>query len=475
MQIEGVATVASQYAPVKFSGSTAKPAKGDFKGVTFSALAGTGDTLSPHAVEVARLFYGPGTLGQKYVSTVLSDSADGLLSRLKAQGRISPSGPRPSDLPSNVSVINGSFIAGLGSPAADGDAARRLDYALSRSSATYVAAAVVNTSDRAGDNLFWSCRNAIAVRGSTQVDSFDPSAGQLDRTHGDLWDVGAPSDATARVSSAATALIGEATRKKWTDATAPQVVKSLLLTGANRGTTDGIISPWQQDTLNGMDADAGAGRLDYAASRSILLAGSVKGSAVAKGRVDKSAKVGKSASGYSLLNNLDKGSRTAVMFTTAADIPGLTVTLDWMSQFRLPGGQFNSTASGTFVPNLSLSIVPVKKDAKGYALGAALYTSDVRDDNLERLLINQSLATGTYALVVSNNSSVSVTAGLSFLAATEVTVSGSVAPLVPDSAPFRPSAAWHPGSTLVPEPSVLIASLPLLLRRRQKKEGADSW
>jgi hypothetical protein len=111
------------YAPVNFNGSSTVVSGG----ITYHALAGLTNTGSAHAAAVAGNFYGSGTPGGAFTTTVYDDDADYFFGDVDPQPSVGV-GAIPGNFAGGSKVINNSYIAdGSGAEPAfsDVDAYRR--------------------------------------------------------------------------------------------------------------------------------------------------------------------------------------------------------------------------------------------------------------------------------------------------------------------------------------------------------------
>jgi hypothetical protein len=455
-QIE--APESGNYAPVDFPSRTTTSAA--FPGIMFIAQSNVPSTASAHAGAVGREIYGASSPASGAVSRVYAEEANHFIQGRLFAGNSVGTGPAPQLFPADVAVANLSFVATLDDHSTDLDAIRRLDTLAAKQSVTVVAGAVSQTSGNfAGDDLFWSCRNALAIRGSDVSTPFDPAGGSLGRTHADLWSDGDSSFATGRVSGYAAALVSRARATHQPLAARDYTIRSLLITGADPAATGGTITPLDLSTPNHFDPASGAGKADYDASLSILNAGQSPATAVFKNTI-KPAKILTRSAGYSVLT-LAKKSLTAIVFNSASPISALSATLNWDIISALKGSQINTSNRATPLADLALDIRQVKKiRGKPLQLGQTLKSlglfSDAHNDNVEHLSFDGDLPAGTYAFVLRGDNSLITPAAFSYR------IESAVAP----------AARAAPAAVSIPEPSTVLLGIitfivTIAIRRRR--------
>lgn len=423
-----------QYAPVDFTGSTTQP----FSGITCHALSTTSSsTYSAHATVVSNQLLTAAGLGT--VTDIYCLNATRALGDNTSTSFLESyvwSNPSPTALGNDIKVVNHSWAAAYPTTTTNTAAIQRIDYMIHRDDLVMVSGAVTGASPSSPASLVWSSRNGIAVRGATYSTddynsfAFHPSdvASGIGKTHADLWGptINAtylpPSYQTGAVSGCAAALVAAAgTHPDWSSANGSyglhhEVVKSLLMTGANKTafdtTIDGGFTEWNRETSNNLDAKSGAGRVVYSTSLAVLNAGpqmmaSVSGSTVV------SPTIVTTTAGWVYDSSLSGGSSEALIVDlTGKTLTELTATLAWDAPLM---------SDSTFT-NLDLKLVHVTKDGNTYTLsdtvdvtGAVSNTgsaSSTTSDNLEHLYFTgATLTDGLYAFVISNIDTASLSSG----------------------------------------------------------------
>lgn len=412
----------THYAPVDFAGS-ATTTSPSFPGITFRAQANTTDTVSPHAAQIAGEFYGPGTVAQPFVTNVFAQSANNFINNLNTQGTLAAGQPLPGGIGNGIRVSNHSYVADFGNATADENAIRRIDFVVNNEDVTFVAGAVTGGAF-ANQNLVWTARNSLAVRGDNPATPFDPSAAggntiTSGKRRADVWSDDQSSFATGRVSGFATALIGRASALGLTDATHNQVVRSLLMTGADPTATPAFTAPWTRDTANNLSVGLGAGKANYAQSLAVLLAGertlqTVSGGATAN-------VVTSSPDGFAF--GTSTTGQQAIVVNAPNGLSMLTASLNWNVTQQTTGGiTINTSDAGRIFPDLALELRTATLVGGQYVLGAAALpqvglSSNATLDNVEHLYFDGTggpLAAGTYAFVIRGDPSLTTTIGFSY-------------------------------------------------------------
>jgi hypothetical protein len=413
----------THYAPVNFGGS-ATATSGSFPGITFHAQANTTDTQSGHAGTVGANFYGSGTAASPYVTDVYNQSAINFINGLNTQGSLGTSQPLPGGFGNGIRVSNHSYVTDFANATADENAIRRIDYIVNNEDVTFVAAAATGGT-LANNNLVWASRNALSVRGDSVATPFDPSpAGGNTITAGkrraDVWHDQEASYATGRVSGYATGLIGQAMSLSLTDATHNQVVRSLIMTGADKSAVGITTGPWTRDTANNLSVTMGAGKANYNNSLSILQSGERTLQTVTGSNTPNV--ITSSTKGFAFGNSL-AGQREAIVINAPDGISQLTATLNWnVTQQTTAGITLNTTDAGRVFADLSLELRTATLSGGQYILAASALpdtglSSDATLDNVEHLFFNGAgggLPPGTYAFVLGGDASFSVPVGFSY-------------------------------------------------------------
>lgn len=409
-----------QYAPVNFAGTTPLVSGG----ITYHALStpgsGSVSTYSSHAATVCgRLLAADGL--NNPVSDIYCVEASDFLNSCVQTNAPSTTAVLPGPVGNALKVVNHSWVGAyddVGSYTGDEldrDAVRRMDYMIRREDLVMVGGAV---SPWGGSDtpLTWANRNGIAVRGSQ---AFNPLHGSgIGKTHADLWGTGgAASYQTPDVSGYAAGLIDAADTNGWNNGTngiRHEVVKSILMTGADKTDFDTLFTSWTSNGINNLDNANGAGRADYAASLAVLTSGPQAVASVSGTTVNLPA-VTNAMAGWWYESSLGVNSSQALIVDlTSSVLTDLTATLAWdVTQTETGGGQYlDTTDTGVIFPDLDLELLPVSYSGGAYTLGSSLgvpglmsKSTGLDSDNVEHLYFSSgSLNPGLYAFVISNNS-----------------------------------------------------------------------
>ena len=411
----------THYAPVDFNGS-ATAISGAFPGIMFHAQANTTDTASGHAGGVANPFYGSTTVAQPFVSDVFVQSADNFINGLNVQATNGPSQPLPAGIGNGIRVSNHSYVGDFGNATLDENAIRRIDYVVHTEDVVFVAGAVTGGSF-ANQNLVWTSRNALSVRGDSAGTPFDPSAAANTITAGkrraDVWSDNESSFATGRVSGYSAALIGRATSLGLTNATHNQVVRSLILTGADKSAVGATTGPWTRDTANNLSTTLGAGKANFAQSLSILQGGERTLQTVSGGSTANVASNSPKGFAYGTSTT----GQQAIVINAPNGISELTATLTWNVTQQTSGGvSIDTSDAGRIFANLAIDLRTATLSNGQYVLGLTALSqtglsSDATLDNAEHLYFNASggsLPAGTYAFVITGDPSRTAVIGFSY-------------------------------------------------------------
>jgi hypothetical protein len=487
VEADGSTATGIQYAPVEFAGSTVVTV-GD---VTYHALSPVApdSTYSGHAATVRdRLLAADGAANP--VTDIYSLTADNLLGNYVNRNPPSTTAVRPTEFGNGIKVVNNSWVGSFGWYATDLDCQRRIDYMVAREDLVWVSGAVTN--DSYGSPLVWTARNGIAVRGTQGFDPGNPAYLQVGKRHADLW---GPKTAaglddyasfgTPGVAGYAAGLIQEAANRGWSNGTnglRHEVVKSLLLTGADKTatTSNGFLS-WSRETVNNLDVQDGAGRADYQKSLAVLTAGEKAEANVSAGSVVAPA-VTADTQGWVWGNVAANGQQAVVVEVSGATLSNLTATLAWdvtqretvAKKKRTP--TLDTTDAGVIFANLDLELLPVLFDGSTYTLGDSFgitgLTSNSADDNVEHLYFTETLAAGYYAFVFSNLSGFAQDYGFAYSFDSALALSGQELLLQSAAAVSELGGLGLPSAdlTAVPEPGALallgLGAVGLLRRRR---------
>jgi len=358
---------------------------------------------------------------------VYNDDADNFFNTVNPQASTG-SGPIPGTFAAGGSprVINNSYVADGTSATpvfSNVDALRRLDYMIASAGTVFVTAAVSQLPDptTGGTDYFtlnWSAFDSLAVSGSQ---TFDPSAipgGAPGKAHADLTASGgdgSASSTTAIVSSFATGLYGSAEASGQNGAMNDTVIRSLLMTGADKGSYTGPF------TANHLSVQNGAGTADYAASLAILQGGQ---EAISDDRGLSTIAATPSATplrgwAHSIVQT---GGNSYLAFHSDGTITGITASLNWdVTQSASPLiGTIDTSDSGNIFANVGLEVVPLTASGGGmYAVGTqsdASLISETEDgvDNEEYLYFTGTLPAGDYAFEFMNSGTVAPVVGFSY-------------------------------------------------------------
>lgn len=367
-------------------------------GKTFVFASGS-TGASGHATDVAKYMYGSQSLAPRIGATADGATIANYSAIDWLQGGFLRYGT-PSQLPAveTRTLVNHSWIGSTGNAAADAELLNRADFAVQRdgSIATY---AVNNGSGSPIPSLLASTYNGIVVglsngnhsRGTTTVNGSGRSKP----------DIVVPSPltsyATPTVASAAGLLAGVAQATAGlADGGRPQVVKSLLMAGADKeGSNLPDTWSWSQTSTRPLDSIYGAGQLNIERSYDVLVAGEFM------------------ASGTTLAVStgwdFGRSSNSAPQQYFFEILPGqagadLTASLNW--QRTMLAVDLDSSPEGTnyvfggALANLDLRLYA----ASGFSVGALLAESVGTVDNTE-LIWARNLPVGRYALEVSSSNS----------------------------------------------------------------------
>jgi len=418
------------YAPVNFNGSTTQTDPANFPGITFNALANTNNTLSGHAVTVGQNYYGPATVAKPFVNSVYADEVDNFLNNvvktqtISSSSAVAPGTVAPAGV--NVRVSNHSYIASYPTTTSDQDAVRRMDYLINRDGLVFVAAAATSVVGSTSPNAYlpWSARNSLAVRGDDNALLFNPGLTPPGKTHADLWGTAVTGDSlgsyvTGAVSGYAAALIGQSQLlgPTFTPAGHEQVIRSLLMTGADKTAVSANNGPWTDQTPNHLNIGLGAGKVRYNTSLDILNAGPRTITGVAAGSIG-SATAAAATKGWAFGTSASNADQATVIYAPNG-IDDFTATLNWnVTQPTVGGGNINTLPTATIFPNLNLELRPATPNGGGFTIGSALtdpgYQSASTNDNIEHLYSTADLPAGYYALIVHGDPSTTVPYGISY-------------------------------------------------------------
>jgi hypothetical protein len=406
-QIEGLETPdTNNYAPIDFGGSpVVTETSGSFSGITFHAVDPSIDTktLSSHAFAVGGLAFGSGAAGNPWVTDVYSASADPFIaSVVDPQASGSTTAPLPGHFSAGVEIVNNSYVD---AELSNLDALRRWDFMIQRDDVTFVAAAAIDTDKLAGAYLDWSAYNSLAV--SSDQTSFSPT-GSPGKTHADVWFTGQASFATATVSGYAAGLYGNAQAANQTDAQHDVVMRSLLMTGADKNS-------YTRDTANNLSLTHGAGEADFTNSLASLQGGEQSIQAMSGGAVSGVLATSLKGWGY---NTVPAGGTSVVMFHSSGTVTGITASLNWDVTSASTATSLDTTDTGVIFPQLDLEVRAVNIVGNQYVLGPSMsestLQSDATGDNVQYLYFLKTLPAGNYAFVITGDPSKSPVVGFSY-------------------------------------------------------------
>ncbi len=377
---------------------------------------------------VAANAFGNTAVGYAFVNNVYNEEANDFL--INNLNPVSPTGvhPLPGHFATGVSIVNNSWQGGYDPttyPELNLDALRRFDFMVNRDDVLSVAGVEGNGS---GTPLLWASYNTLAVSGTH---GFSP-AGDATKTHADLYTNSGDlaSFATGQISGYAAGLYGNAQTAGQTDARHSYVMRSLLLAG-----TDKTIYTHPTAGSGGMDPIYGAGEPNYHSSLSILQGGEKNLLTVAIGNLISGAPA-TVQKGWAK-GNISAGTQSVVLFQSANAVTGITASLNWNVTSMTSGSNINTTNGAVIFPNVGFEVRPVTfLGFNQYTLGAAetnlIFQSKVTGDNTQYIYSTTGLSAGTYAFLMTGDSSLTATVGMSYTLAGTFSTSWN-------------SSAAHPG------------------------------
>ncbi len=443
------------YTPVNFGAATTVVGTGTYAGVTMTRLDATGTGYSDHAAIVSTNIFGTSSPGRPYISTAYIDSVDrfygSVLKTIAAPGI----GLAPLNFPTGTRVTNHSYVLGYGSANTDTDAMRRLNSMTYRQDVVMVTGLTSSFSDSVSGLVYqlpYAAFNAIAVRGdSGQIGSlFTPVASPIGKNHADVWVNDLSSFACGAVTSMAAGLIGNASALSSTNGQRNEVVRSLLMSGANR-TVAPTNFTYTIDTANNLSGKGGAGQASYSTSLDTLQAGERTLSTVTGGLNTGSVVSGTPSlipKGFAY-GTVNANATSALTFSVPAGTSSLSVALNWstFSKLYIAASQnvIDTTTANTTFANLNLYLRPLTLVGGQWQLGAAIagtgLTSTATGDNVETLYSTQNLPAGQYALVVTGDTAVATAFGLSYRVATNAAAQWNINA----SGSWSPNGNWTGG------------------------------
>ena len=412
----------TRYAPVDFAGNASVlvlPGQlgNAFPNQTFHAVS-SGErttTNSIHGYTVGQYMYGNGDVAYPYVTDIYCLSADTFLGGSTNAQVTTGTAALPGPFDGGAKIINNSYV-GTYVGSKDGtitltantdlDVQRRIDYMVNAADVTFVAGAVTNVGGTAYQDLVWSSYNALAVSGAQ---TFSPGSAPPGKPYADLYGGGDASFAAASVSGFAAALYGNAQASvipSMADALHGVAIRSLLMAGADK-------TGYTRTTPNNLDTVHGAGLTNYGSSLSILQDGEKSLPTVSGGAVTGTPSGNQKGWAY---GSITAGSKKAVLFQATNAITGITASLNWNIDISHTGSTINTNSQ--LFPHLFLNVYPVTFSGGSYTLGAVFTTlglsSTDNADNVQYLYSTSTLPAGTYAFVISGDTSLPTSAAFSY-------------------------------------------------------------
>ncbi|XZE33603.1 PEP-CTERM sorting domain-containing protein [Pirellulaceae bacterium SH501] len=353
----------------------------EFSGKTFINLGpDASPSSSGHANGVGSLFFGNTGSMAAGVTQIDVYEADRFV--LTQQGL----NPNLQPQATNVAVMNHSYIGNL-SPSSEGvEANARMDYTVTRDGFTNVVA--LNNGVGTPPQIYAQSYNSIVVGRSDGQHSYGfTNIGVTGRTKPDIVaPQGTTSSSTPVVSSAATMLHSAANSLNMTNARAPEVMKAILMAGADKTP----FNSWSNTSTRPLDPIFGAGEVDVYNSYKILEGGEFNGS-------DVFSSVDSGLHGWDL-GSIEAGDS---QFWTFEISPGNSISeasalLTWNARYEDAQGNFD--LSQFTVANMSMRLY----EANGASLGSMVALSDSPVDNVEHLYL-RNLSSGRYALEISSD------------------------------------------------------------------------
>lgn len=345
--------------------------------MTFNGTATDPGVYSGHANSVAGFYWGNASMATGVTQVDSWDAVTWINAILDGNG----SGLPPTTYESKVS--NHSYIASAGATN-DIILGRRADYLVHRSGHIMVVGGG-NNGATVPSPLYGNAYNSIAVgradgNGGGGFTTFDT----LGRVKPDLV---APdnsvSGATPIVASAATLLVQTAGATP--DAARPQVIKSVLMSGATKNTLSG----WGHSQTVPLDHRFGAGMVNIDRAHQILTAGQQE--------ANNSVTVANTGWDFNAMNTGGGIGERRYFFDVvpAQNDISFTATVTWHREF-VDGDPFNFSFADL---NLKLYASNASFDLLGSPIEQSLSTLD----NVEHLYRASNMPAGRYALVVEAN------------------------------------------------------------------------
>jgi hypothetical protein len=403
-----------------------------FANLEFIGLGDSGRTFSNHAHSVGGAIYGESSAAAGRVSTVYAQPAFPWLQSLGALRAPALTSPPPQAFPPGVVVSNHSWVNRLGDHYVNGELIRRADFAAARDNVVLVTGAVCG-GPFAGVPLMWSCQNALAAAGDDPQTPFDPATATHGKNRADIWWPGKASYATARASSAV-ALLASIARENpadpknpeaYNDATRSVVLRSLILTGADKTGHWRDPIPYPRNLPNHLRPTTGAGRLNPDHSRAILSANPIAPSRTNdNGIIIGTPQLQPRGWSRLVLKPTESGTpdQRLILFELTENAPTFqaTATTNATQLQRRVGNNLliDSRPESRILPAITLALRRVTTTTGGLTLAPTSddpnYLSAAPNDTVQHLYLESGLPAGRYALVITGDPKYPCEVGLSF-------------------------------------------------------------
>ncbi len=438
-QVEAFPTGTTNYSP-----DTTDPV---LAGKTFT-LRGGATGISPHALQVASLFYGNVNSPAPDVSTVALFSANSFLDGLL---RVGKSGKAPGG--AGAMVISNSWVAAYNSDANNIEALHRLDDLINRDD-VLVFNGVSNTAADPFPKLMASSFNGVTVgslEGSHGPFTYDAKGQRIKPDV--VVDTAFVSNSNALAAGAGTLLRSEAKVRRLK--AGELAIKAILMAGAQRDENWRRGRPTGKDNATApLDFQQGAGQLRVDQSFDVLMAGKQPAGTA----IDSDA-------GWDNARTA-RGNPTAT-YTMHVDqtLPKWAAVLTWNRTIRgLNDGKYSTKAT---MPDFDLSLYLTQP---GGAKRSLISHSDSPYDNVETLTLTD-LAPGDYQLELTTD--IRSYYALAWYAQPDVGAAAAMPALAPIfSSAETPASASGLSVSMVPEPGAMllaVAMAALSLRRGTRR------
>ena len=353
------------------------------KVITDRTLSGTSPIASSHATTALRYFVGNQSSVSPGVTQVDAFSASDFFNSY-----LSPSVNRAIE----AKVLNHSYIMTTANATVQTlDMLNAwMDNVVNRDQVTNIVS-LNNGSATPTPEVYASSYNSIVVgRTDGNHSSGDTTRMVSGRTKPDIV---APNNAVSfaapLVASTAAMLHSVAAAENMSDADRPEVMKAILMAGADKNAI-GFATEWSNSSTRPLDANYGAGELDVYNSYKILTAGQHDGTLTFETSPNELAgwDFGSIQAGQNLFWNFEIGNGM-----TATEV---SILLTWNAQY--PGLALNAGNIAFTLANMRLSLYNAQD------LLNPLWVSDSAIDNVEHIYLRD-LTAGNYAFSVSSNSS----------------------------------------------------------------------